>query len=241
MSVGFARYAPGESNDWVVSYDEVLIVTKGAFTVEADGRRTTAQAGELIVLSKGTKLTYSAEDIGAELIYVTYPHWVSAQQNSEHAALMDSFQPVSGIPSVEPQVDGVALMQQIWGPLERGESNDLQPFYDALAADVVLTLPVGEARGKDAVIRYFADVAAEMEFNPFEKPLEYYGHGDRVVIVGDETFKIKATGLTHRAAWAWVVHLRRDGLISRILHIQDLSGVTDLVREAVSKTQPAAT
>ena len=31
MSVGFARYAPGESNDWVVSYDEVLIVTEGAF------------------------------------------------------------------------------------------------------------------------------------------------------------------------------------------------------------------
>ena len=61
-----------------------------------------------------------------------------------------------------------------------------------------------------------------MEFNPFERPLEYYGHGDRVVIVGDETFKIKATGVTHRAAWAWVVQLRRDGLISRILHVQDL-------------------
>ena len=39
-------------------------------------------------------------------------------------------------------------------------------------------------------------------------------------MVGDETFKIKANGVTHRTAWAWVVHLRRDGLISRILHVQ---------------------
>jgi ketosteroid isomerase-like protein len=168
---------------------------------------------------------------------------VNAQQDSEHAALMDSFHPVNGTPSLEPhaQVDGVTLMQQIWGPLERGESNDLQPFYDALADDVVLTLPVGVARGKDAVIAYFANAAATMEFHPFEKPLEYYGDDDRVVIVGDESFKIKATGVTHRADWAWVVHLRRDGLISRILHIQDLSGVTDLVREAVTKAQPAGT
>lgn len=158
----------------------------------------------------------------------------------EHAALLDSFHPVNGIPSLEPhaQPDGVALMQQIWGPLERGESNDLQPFYEALADDVVFTLPVGEARGKDAVIAYFAEAAADMEFIPFEKPLEYYGDGNRVVIVGDETFKIKTTGVTNRAAWAWVIHLRHDGRISRILHIQDLAGVTDLVREAVSKAQP---
>lgn len=115
MSVGFARYAPGVSNDWVVSYDEVLIVTKGAFTVAAEGRRTTARAGELIVLSKGTKLTYSAEDIGAELIYVTYPHWVNAQQDSEHAALMDSFQPVSGIPGRSR--DGVQSVRETTGVL----------------------------------------------------------------------------------------------------------------------------
>jgi ethanolamine utilization protein EutQ (cupin superfamily) len=27
MSVGFARYGPGESNEWVVTYDEALVVT----------------------------------------------------------------------------------------------------------------------------------------------------------------------------------------------------------------------
>jgi ethanolamine utilization protein EutQ len=42
MSVGFARYDKGESNEWIVTYDEVLIVTKGAFTVRsAAGARAT--------------------------------------------------------------------------------------------------------------------------------------------------------------------------------------------------------
>ncbi|HSJ60918.1 MAG TPA: hypothetical protein VK895_06775, partial [Jiangellaceae bacterium] len=57
----------------------------------------------------------SAEDIGAELIYVTYPHWVNAQQDSEHAALMDSFQPVSGIPGRSR--DGVQSVRETTGVL----------------------------------------------------------------------------------------------------------------------------
>jgi ethanolamine utilization protein EutQ len=240
MSVGFARYAPGESNDWVVNYDEALIVTKGAFTVtSADGLKATAEAGELIFLSKGTTVVYSAEDAGAELLYVTYPHWMNAQQGSEHAALLDTFHPIGGASpqwSEVPGTDNIALMQGIWGPLERGESDDFQPFFDALADDVVFTTSVGEVRGKKAVINYFVNAPATMEFNPFERPWEYYGDGDRVVIVGDESFKIKESGMTHRAEWAWLVDVH-DGLITRILHIQDLSGVAETIEEAMSKAE----
>jgi hypothetical protein len=64
------------------------------------------------------------------------------------------------------------------------------------------------------------------------KPLEYYGRGDRAVIVGDETFEVKATGVTHRAHWVWVVDVR-DGLITRIAEIQHLSkGVAEPIRES---------
>ena len=80
------------------------------------------------------------------------------------------------------------------------------------------------------------NAAATMEFNPFERPLEYYGDGDRVVIVGDESFKIKESGMTHRAEWAWLVDVH-DGLITRILHIQDLSGVAETIEEAMSKAE----
>jgi ethanolamine utilization protein EutQ len=240
VTAGFARYAPGQSNEWVVAYDEALIVTRGAFSVASeDGRETTAGAGELIFLRKGTRVLYSAKDAGAELAYVTYPHSMEAQQASEHAAFLETFHPVDGPPpqaGATAATDNIALMQGIWGPLERGESHDFTPFYDALAPDVVLETAVGDVRTKQGVIDYFANASATIEFQPFEKPLEYYGDHHRVVILGDETFKVKETGVTHEAAWAWVMDVH-DGLIARIVAIQDLSGIAEPVREAIAKTR----
>jgi ethanolamine utilization protein EutQ len=237
MSVGFARYGPGESNEWVVTYDEALIVTRGAYSViSADGVKTTAKAGELIFLDKGTQVVYSAEEAGADVVYVTYPHWMDAQQRSEHAALLDTFHPIDEVPSRSTATDAVELLQEIYGPLERGESTDFQAFFDALADDVVFELPVGELRGRRAVIDYFTSAAATMEFHPFEKPLEYFGDGDRVVVVGDELFKVKRTGVTHQAEWAWVYDVP-DGQITRIVAIEDLSGIADEIREVVAKAQ----
>lgn len=93
MSVGFARYGKGESNEWTVTYDVVDIVTKGVFTVRsADGAKT-AKAGEVIFMTAGTKVVYQAEEDNTEVVYVTYPHWSDAQRKSEHADLLDTFHP----------------------------------------------------------------------------------------------------------------------------------------------------
>ncbi|MDQ3783902.1 MAG: cupin [Actinomycetota bacterium] len=98
MSVGFARYSPGASNDWVVTYDEALIVTKGRFSVTSSaGEKVTAAIGEVIFLRKDAQVTYSAESDGAELVYVTYPHWMRAQEASPHARLLDGFQPADDL------------------------------------------------------------------------------------------------------------------------------------------------
>ncbi|MGH3712649.1 MAG: cupin domain-containing protein [Micromonosporaceae bacterium] len=164
MSAGFAVYAPGQSNNWVVTYDEVLIVTRGEFTVTPEtGQPATAGPGELIFLRNGTKLIYAAGEQGAEVVYVAYPAWMPAQEASEHADLLTSFQPIEGRP---PVTDNAALLRRIWDPVERGESYDVQPFFDALADDVVFTLSVGELRGKKSVIAYFANAAETIEFNP---------------------------------------------------------------------------
>lgn len=94
LGVGFARYRKGEANEWVVTYDEVNIVTKGAFTFRTADKTVTAKAGEVLFITKGTKVTYEApEDV--ELVYVTYPTFMEAQRNSEHADLADDFHPVS--------------------------------------------------------------------------------------------------------------------------------------------------
>jgi ethanolamine utilization protein EutQ len=96
MSVGFYRNKrKGEKNPWVVTYDEALIVTKGALTVRSDAGAKTARAGEVIFLTKGTAIAYEAAEDDTEVVYVTYPHWMDAQTRSQHAALLDSYHPVA--------------------------------------------------------------------------------------------------------------------------------------------------
>jgi ethanolamine utilization protein EutQ len=93
MSAGFARYGKGQTNEWTVTYDEVLVVTKGIFTVRSADGAHTAKVGEVIFLTEGTKVVYQAEEDNTEVVYVTYPHWFDAQRNSEHTALLDVFHP----------------------------------------------------------------------------------------------------------------------------------------------------
>jgi ethanolamine utilization protein EutQ len=236
MSVGFARYAPGASNEWVVTYDEALIVTRGAFTVTSrDGRDTTARAGEVIFLRKGTQVVYSAKEEGAEVVYATYPHWIRVQEAAE--LFEERFQASEEPPT---RNDALALLRSIYDPLERGESDDFAPFYDAFAEDVVLTTAAGQVRGKQAVTGYFAQGAATMGFDIFVRPLEYFGNGNRVVQLGREIFTVKETGKTHEADWAWVYDVE-DGRITRILGIEDLSGVADEVADAMARAQAEAT
>ncbi|MDQ3653993.1 MAG: cupin [Chloroflexota bacterium] len=94
MSVGFIRYEAGARNEWIVTYDEALIVIKGAYTVRSDEGAKTATAGEVLFLTKGTNVVYEAAE-HTEVVYVTYPHWMEAQAKSEHAAMLDSFHPVN--------------------------------------------------------------------------------------------------------------------------------------------------
>jgi ethanolamine utilization protein EutQ len=94
MSVGFYRNKKkGERNEWVVTYDEALIVTRGALTIRSAEGAKTANAGEVIFLTKGTKVAYEAGEDDTEVVYVTYPHWMDAHRRSEHAGLLDSYHP----------------------------------------------------------------------------------------------------------------------------------------------------
>lgn len=96
MSVGFYRNKKkGEKNEWVVTYDEALIITRGALTVRsADGAKT-AKAGEVIFLTKGTEIAYEAAEDDTEVAYVTYPHRMDTQTKSKHAHLLDSYHRVA--------------------------------------------------------------------------------------------------------------------------------------------------
>ncbi len=90
MSVGFGRYRRGEKNPWKVTYDEALVITSGAFTVEGPSGSVTARAGEVIYLRADTEVVYVAEG-DTDLVYVTYPHWLATTEASAEAHRLNDF------------------------------------------------------------------------------------------------------------------------------------------------------
>lgn len=86
MSVGFYRnMKKGGRNEWIVNYDEALIVTRGSLTVRSENDATTAQVGEVLFLTKGTEIAYEAAEDNTEAVYVTFPHWVAASEQFDDA------------------------------------------------------------------------------------------------------------------------------------------------------------
>lgn len=94
MSVGFARWAAGAENVWTLTYDETLVITKGVLSVVSGEGMRTAKAGEVIFLRRGTKVVYRAEE-DVEVVYVTYPNWLEATEQSELATQLDDYDEVS--------------------------------------------------------------------------------------------------------------------------------------------------
>ena len=95
MSAGYYRnMKKGDRNEWIVTYDEVLVVTKGALTIRTKTFIQTARPGEIIFLKKGAQIAYEAGEDGTEAVYVSYPHWLNAQEHSEHAHLLSAYHPV---------------------------------------------------------------------------------------------------------------------------------------------------
>lgn len=101
---------------------------------------------------------------------------------------------------------------------------DFQPLLDHIADDVKfeVTAPDGtrspETRGKQAVMDYFANIGDIVTF----WQVKVYGSGERVVVLGDETFTIQNRGVTIRSEFALMFGIH-GGLITRLLIIEDLS------------------
>jgi ketosteroid isomerase-like protein len=127
-------------------------------------------------------------------------------------------------------MDNIALARSIM------ESDDWQSLIDHLSDDVVFkaTIPdgtpiSGEFRGKQAMVDHLINLGDLLEFRQ-EQPLQYFGNGRRVVVLGEESVEVKKSGVTvPQSEYATVLDLH-DGLITRFLVIQDLSAVVDAYR-----------
>lgn len=58
--------------DWTLMYDEIQYVIEGRLEINIDGRKVCADAGEIILVPKGSKIQFCVPNY-AKFMYVTYP------------------------------------------------------------------------------------------------------------------------------------------------------------------------
>lgn len=120
--------------------------------------------------------------------------------------------------------------------MDAGNSGNWQPLVDRLADDVTFTVTVPDgtpmakhARGKQAVVEHLGGLGELIEFKQ-EQPPEYFEAGDRVVLLGLESYEIKKTGDVISGSHYATVLAFRQGMITSFLVIQDLSAFADAYR-----------
>lgn len=88
----------------------------------------------------------------------------------------------------------------------------------------------GTRRGLQEVASFFTAVNEVFETQRFE-PISFIGQGDQVVVLGEETSRIRATGELMSGAWAHAFTLR-DGKVLRFTEYVDTSAVVEALRRA---------
>ena len=78
ITIGYGRYAPGQSIAVTLAVDDVMVVLEGRLSVSTDAGTLTAGPGEIIHMPKGEVVTIRSHEKGAVTAYVTYPHWRQA-------------------------------------------------------------------------------------------------------------------------------------------------------------------
>ncbi|MGR9188959.1 ethanolamine utilization protein [Rhizobium leguminosarum] len=75
ITIGYGRYAPGQSLTETIKVDDVMIVLEGRLSVSTDAGTVTAGPGAIVYMPKGEAVTIRSHEEGALTAYVTYPHW----------------------------------------------------------------------------------------------------------------------------------------------------------------------
>jgi ketosteroid isomerase-like protein len=128
-------------------------------------------------------------------------------------------------------VDEQANMRVVEGMFSSLERGDIQGVLDRLSDDIEWRIAApselpyaGIHRGRDEVAKFFRTFGETAEFEVFE-PGEYLAKGNKVVVLGHERQRIKASGTVVETDWAMVFSLR-DGRITRFRNYVDSYAVT---------------
>ena len=123
--------------------------------------------------------------------------------------------------------DNRRVVQSIYEAFGRG---DAAGVLAACAQDVRWGFPpsevvpyFGERRGHDGVIDFLTLIGGAVEFEEFEVR-EIIPKGDRVVALGRERGRVRATGKTFENEWAMLYTLR-DGKVAELRSYEDTAAV----------------
>lgn len=58
--------------DWTLNYDEIDYIIEGKLEIIVDGRKIVGEAGDVMLIPKGSKIKFSAPEY-AKFVYVVYP------------------------------------------------------------------------------------------------------------------------------------------------------------------------
>ncbi|MFK3691788.1 cupin domain-containing protein [Agrobacterium tumefaciens] len=75
VTIGYGRYAPGQSLTETMAVHDTMIVLEGSLSVSTTDGTVTAGPGDIVYLPKGQSVTITTQGEGALTAYVTYPHW----------------------------------------------------------------------------------------------------------------------------------------------------------------------
>ena len=78
ITIGYGRYAPGQSLTETMAVDDVMIILEGRLSVTTEAGTLTAGPGDIVHMPNGEAVTIRSHEEGAVTAYVTYPHWRSA-------------------------------------------------------------------------------------------------------------------------------------------------------------------
>ena len=117
----------------------------------------------------------------------------------------------------------IQVVQAMFGALGR---RDIQGVLDRLSDDIEWKIAgpselpfAGTHRGRDEVAKFFQTFGQAAEFEVFE-PQAYFAGGEKVVVLGHERQRIRATGQAVETEWA-MAFVVRDGKIARFHNYVD--------------------
>ena len=128
----------------------------------------------------------------------------------------------------------IEVLQRAYEAFGRGDMETvLGQFHESIEwfSPGPADLPTsGMRRGRQQVADFFIMLDDLFEYERFE-PKKFIAHGDDVVVLGEETFRVRATGKLLNCEWAQVCEVKH-GKVTRFHEYIDVSAIVEEVRKA---------